>query len=76
MTEPKPKKRQRRPTKCPKCGSRVLPIVYGMPSVETRKEIAEGKIALGGCIVAESAPTWRCDECGREGGQLKVSDYT
>jgi len=75
MTQQTNKKpREPRPTKCPKCGSKVLPIVYGYPGAVTRQESIEGKIILGGCSIVEGAPTWRCDGCGHEGGSLSVGD--
>ena len=50
-----------RPT-CPECRSReVIPIVYGLPSVEVAER--DG-IELGGCIVDPESPRWRCRGCG------------
>jgi hypothetical protein len=51
--------------KCPKCSSKdsVVPIAYGLPGDEMRKESSEGKIVLGGCIIREDAPDWYCKEC-------------
>ena len=65
--------RRREPPKCPKCGSaKALPISYGFPSAETLKAAQEGKIILGGCMIADGAPIWRCDQCGHEWGKLRI----
>jgi ribosomal protein L37AE/L43A len=72
MSETNPERR-RKPEECPKCGSpKVLSISYGFPSAETLKAAQEGKIALGGCVIKDGAPTWRCDECGHEWGELRI----
>ena len=74
MSETNPERR-RKPEKCPKCGSaKVLRIVYGMPSDEAIKASREGKITLGGCMIPIGGPTWRCDECGHEGGKLRTGN--
>ena len=50
---------------CPKCGSReVIPIVYGMPGPELLRKSAEGRVALGGCVVSPENPTVECQTCG------------
>ena len=51
--------------KCPKCSSKdsVVPIAYGLPGDEMRKEAGEEKIVLGGCIIREDSPNWYCKEC-------------
>jgi ribosomal protein S14 len=52
--------------KCPDCGSRdSVPIVYGYPTEETVQRSYRGEIDLGGCIVMNGNPNWRCRECGR-----------
>ena len=51
--------------KCPKCKSSdsVMPIMYGMPGVEMQQKYYEGKIKLGGCMVAMDNPNWHCKKC-------------
>ena len=51
--------------KCPKCSSAefVVPIRYGMPGVEMQQKHYEGKIKLGGCMVAMDNPDWHCKKC-------------
>lgn len=57
--------------KCPKCGSKnIAQYMYGLPifSDELLKEIDNGKIKLGGCIVMEDAPKHHCNDCEEDFG--------
>ena len=50
--------------KCPKCDSRnIVPILYGMPTMEAREEEMMGNIYLGGCCGTEDAPDRYCNDC-------------
>lgn len=57
---------------CPKCGSKSsAEIMYGYPDFKNKKlekDIQEGKVALGGCVVfdEEEQATRRCNDCGNE----------
>jgi hypothetical protein len=52
---------------CPKCRSELaVPIVFGLPADEALIDAERGKIALGGCMVSENDPEWRCKSCGHE----------
>ena len=54
---------------CPTCGHRSgVRIVYGMPDFELFEQSERGLVALGGCIITDADPTWRCleEECGAE----------
>jgi hypothetical protein len=52
--------------KCPDCGSRdSMPIVYGYPTEATLHASHRGELDLGGCIVMDGNPHWRCKACGR-----------
>jgi hypothetical protein len=56
----------RKPIKCPECGSaRVAKILYGFPifSEELEAQIKAGQIILGGCVVTNLDPFWRCTDC-------------
>ena len=56
-----------RPKKCPKCGSkRIARIQWGMPNFrdELKRELDEGTVVLGGCVVSDRDPSWRCLDCG------------
>lgn len=54
----------RKPRKCPHCGSNtVVSIVYGEPSCDLWQDAEEGKIILGGCCITENDPTWGCTTC-------------
>ncbi len=53
-----------RPSFCPKCHSKdIVEIIYGYPSSEAWELEAEGKLALGGCIVDPENPSWYCNDC-------------
>jgi hypothetical protein len=54
--------------RCPRCGGRPRPILYGMPGREVIELVHAGLIAIGGCIVDEDNPTVECRDCG-EGWQ-------
>jgi hypothetical protein len=55
------------PEPCPKCGSLdVVPIMYGLPSLEAMDEETRGKIFLGGCVVGDRDPQKHCKACGTE----------
>jgi len=43
-----------------------VPIVFGLPADEALIDAERGKIALGGCMVSENGPEWRCKSCGHE----------
>lgn len=55
------------PHSCPVCGKdAVAPIMYGLPhfTEELERDIREGKIILGGCVITEHDPQWKCTSCG------------
>lgn len=57
-----------RPEKCPECGGRVVPIVYGEPTYETLLESEKGNVVLYGCCIFLDgedlvSPDWECIEC-------------
>lgn len=54
------------PRKCPDCGTKLLPIVYGMPGPELFDDAEQGKVMLGGCCVSFNDPTRGCPACGWE----------
>tara|TARA_Y100001970_G_scaffold75158_1_gene95249 strand:- start:1091 stop:1360 length:270 start_codon:yes stop_codon:yes gene_type:complete len=52
---------------CPKCeSSKVISIVYGMPASDLAEDEEKGKIVLGGCVIREGMPDYRCKECKYE----------
>lgn len=53
----------RKPRKCPHCGGKVVPILYGEPSNEGFQMAERGEVALGGCIVRERMPDYQCLQC-------------
>lgn len=53
--------------KCPSCQSEdVVRIIYGLPNEEAIREAMEGLIALGGCLVDDDNPKWKCKACEQE----------
>lgn len=63
-------KEEREIPKCPSCGlSKVVPIVYGMPGSELIEAYEKGEVELGGCVVSDYDPEWRCRACGHDWGR-------
>jgi hypothetical protein len=58
-----------RPDNCPECGAaRVAQILYGYDSLYEEADLDAGRVVLGGCVVREDSPQWRCAACGHEWG--------
>lgn len=63
---------EQKPDRCPKCGGRIVPIVYGEPTPETGERAERKEVILGGCCLMEDdegnllSPQWGCVKCGRE----------
>lgn len=55
-----------KPEKCPNCGGRIIPILYGEPNEEGGALIYAGEMILGGCIVSGNDPQWGCTDCNTE----------
>ena len=52
------------PPSCPVCASPyTIPIIYGLPGEELGRQAEEGSIALGGCVVSDDDPQWKCRAC-------------
>ena len=54
---------------CPSCGSTdVAEYLYGFVALddELERQLAEGKIILGGCEISPDAPEHYCNVCGME----------
>lgn len=51
--------------KCPHCGGKVVPIVYGDPTPEVMDAAEHGKVILGGCCIALDSPDYACAVCGQ-----------
>lgn len=52
--------------KCVKCGSNnTAEYLFGMPKFDEQleKDIADGKVKLGGCMVTDFDPKYHCNEC-------------
>ena len=56
---------------CPSCtATNPLEILYGLPSHEMQRAESEGAIALGGDIIGDDSPAYRCRDCGHEFGEV------
>ena len=52
---------------CPMCRkTEGVDIVYGLPSPELMELVAQGLVALGGCVVDDREPDRRCMACDHE----------
>ena len=46
---------------CPTCGSKTIPIVYGMPwNPEVWEQVERGEVELGGCVISFDDPSRVC----------------
>src|SRR4051794_40714447 len=47
---------------CPECGAPGVPVIYGRPDPALSRAAADGRLALGGRLVAEDGdePNWVC----------------
>ncbi len=58
-----------KPSKCPICGySPIAEIMYGYIKMNDylRRELDEGSIVLGGCVITDDDPFWACADCGQK----------
>lgn len=59
------KEKKRKKVLCPKCqSSKVVPIIYGMPTYTTFKRAELGEFFLGGCEIMPCQPDYGCHDCG------------
>ena len=57
----------RKPCKCPKCGEKVVKIVYGEPCPELFEQAERKEVVLGGCCInLDGNPQWACTECEQQ----------
>lgn len=62
--------------KCPKCGStKVLKILYGMPTHEVFLKAEAGEVKLGGCCITDSDPEYYCKDCHNEWNKNQAIDF-
>jgi predicted RNA-binding Zn-ribbon protein involved in translation (DUF1610 family) len=53
--------------KCPKCNkSEAVQILYGYPSPKTLQAWQNNEIELGGCIVRDENPLYKCKKCNHQ----------
>jgi hypothetical protein len=52
--------------RCPGCkGTKVVPIMYGLPSPKILEDEHDDYV-LGGCCVSPESPSWYCKGCDRQ----------
>jgi hypothetical protein len=69
----KKKRRQKKPLKCPACGStKIADISYGLPCFypEKVRQLEAGELIPGGCDIDRGLPLWKCTECGEGMGEF------
>lgn len=62
-----PQRVVRRPRRCTACLARTIaPVLYGMPAIDEQMErdVDEGRLVLGGCLIGFDDPAWSCTTCG------------
>ncbi|HKI77242.1 MAG TPA: hypothetical protein VKA26_01730 [Ignavibacteriaceae bacterium] len=49
-------------------------MLYGMPSYseDLEKELKTGTIALGGCMISDDSPFYKCYDCQKKFGKGKI----
>ena len=58
---------------CSKCQSKkIVPIQYGMPSMEMYEKSKLGKFVLGGCCISAESAKWHCLDCEHKFGKYLV----
>jgi hypothetical protein len=65
------------PAECPACRSpTVARIQYGLPmfTAELEKNLEEGRVVLGGCVIFGDDPEWQCKACGHQWGRIVRAD--
>ena len=51
---------------CPVCGGSCIPFVYGLPGWEVGESAERGEVVIGGCVISDKNPDFRCSQCGHE----------
>jgi hypothetical protein len=69
----------RKGSTCPICAkAKLVPIVYGLPGVELRRDSEMGLVSLGGCVVTGNDPELECLGCEaklmRDGEWVLISE--
>lgn len=59
--------------KCPNCGkSWIAEILWGLPGDYDKyleEQIERKEIILGGCLVTDNDPKWKCNDCNHRWGE-------
>lgn len=56
----------RKGSTCPTCTkAKLVPIVYGLPGMELRRDSEMGLVSLGCCVVRDNDPELCCWDRGR-----------
>ncbi len=49
--------------RCPRCGERAVPLLYGLPTPDAEAAARAGDLVLGGCFTPDNGPDhpyWVC----------------
>lgn len=75
MSASRPARPGPRRRRCPRCGAlAVVPIVYGMPSLELFEMAKRGEVLLGGCSLWPGQPERGCVECNWPDDPVELPD--
>ena len=59
-------------TICPKCGGKLVEIIYGEPMADLLEKARRGEVILGGCCILTDedgniiSPEYGCIDCGEK----------
>ncbi len=62
---------------CPSCAScKIARIRYGLPAFNENleRDLEAGRIVLGGCLVSENDPQWKCLDCEKKWDDATETD--
>ena len=48
---------------CSKCGSKLIPIIYGFPNEILMEQYKAGEVELGGCVISSDDNNMHCPNC-------------
>ena len=57
------------PATCPECNlEKIAYILRGMPNFtdEMKRQLDAGEVVLGGCLIRDDMPRWKCAACGAQ----------
>lgn len=61
--------------KCPKCGGKLVKIIYGLPGPELADKADRRECLLGGCMILPGSPGFYCYDCNTAFSRDLKKDY-